>query len=60
MKSEEVCLEKMLKIEYIHPDFREFLLEGHEIYKDNALTHKKKAAAKRKENSKKRRANKLK
>ena len=60
MKSEELCLEKELKIEYIHPDFRELLLEGHEIYKNNPIIHKKKAADKRKENSKKKRENKLK
>ena len=29
MKSEEFCLEKKLKIEYINPEFREFLVEGY-------------------------------
>ena len=28
MKSEEFCLEKKLKIEYINPEFREYLIEG--------------------------------
>ena len=50
MKSEELSLEKVLKVEFIHPDFRELLLEGHELYKNNYLIHKKKAADKRKEN----------
>ena len=60
MKSEELCLEKVLKIEYIDPEFKDLLLEGHEIYKGNHLIHKKKAADKRKENSKKKGNNKKK
>ena len=35
MKSEEFCLEKKLKIEYINPEFREFLVEGYNQHKDN-------------------------
>ena len=41
MKSEDFSLEKKLKIEYINPEFREFLIEGYEQYKDNSLIHKK-------------------
>ena len=36
MKSEDVSLEKKLKIEYIHPDFRELVMEGYNEYKDNS------------------------
>ena len=51
MKSEDFCLEKKLKIEYIHPDFKELLMEGYEKHKDNAKLHKKKAALKKTKNS---------
>jgi len=47
MKSEDVSLEKKLKIEYIHPDFREYVLEGYKEYKDNSKLHLKNAAIKR-------------
>ena len=39
MKSEDFFLEKKIKIEYIHPDFKELLLEGYKIYKGNAKIH---------------------
>ena len=53
MKSEEFCLEKKLKIEYINPEFKEFLIEGYNQYKDNATFHKIKAAEKRTDLAKK-------
>ena len=48
MKSEYLNLEKKLKIAYIHPDFKELLMEGYEKHKDNAKLHKKNAALKKK------------
>ena len=51
MKSEDLNLEKKLKIAYIHPDFKELLMEGYEKHKDNAKLHKKNAALKKKKNS---------
>ena len=48
MKSEDLSLEKKLKIEYIHPDFKELLTEGYEKHKDNSKLHKKNAAYKKK------------
>ena len=38
----------------------DLLLEGHELYKNNPLIHKKKASDKRKKNAKTRRPTKLK
>ena len=43
----EVLIEQKLKIEYIHPDFREYVLEGYKEYKDNSKLHLKNAAIKR-------------
>ena len=47
MKSEDVSLEKKLKIEYIHPDFREFVMDGYKEYKDNSKLHIKNADIKK-------------
>ena len=47
MNSEEICLEKRLNIQYIHPDFKDDLLIGFEKYKDNAKIHKSKAIERR-------------
>ena len=47
MKSEDFCLEKQLKIENINPNFRQFLIEGYNLYKDNSKIHRKKAEDKR-------------
>ena len=47
MKSEDFNLEKKLKIEYIHPSFRELLIEGYNLHKDNDKIHKRNAARKR-------------
>ena len=51
MKSEDFFLEKKIKIEYIHPDFREVLLDSYKIHKNNAKLHKKNAALKKLKNS---------
>ncbi len=47
MKTEEVNLEKKLKIIFIDPIFKEDLMEGYKKYKDNDKIHKKNAAIKR-------------
>ena len=47
MKSEDFSLEKKLKIEYINPDFREFVMEGYKEYKYNSKLNLKNAAIKR-------------
>ena len=53
MKSEDFCLEKKLKIEYINPEFREFLIEGYNQYKDNGKFHVLQASSMREELGKK-------
>ena len=51
MKSEDFNLENKLKIEYIHPMFKESLIAAYNIHKDNDKILKRNAAEKKKKNS---------